>query len=130
MWVGLALVFGMFMLIGKKGVRLVPTKLQSVAEIALLFLRGLVDEFIGKEERKFFPFVASLFFFILSCNLIGLFPGSYTLTSQLVVTGTFAVFKKCITKGPLDTLLEGCPWDAIDMVPIDEYEKKYGELPY
>ncbi|MEE8541791.1 MAG: F0F1 ATP synthase subunit A [Desulfobacterales bacterium] len=92
MWVGLALVFGMFMLIGKQGVRLVPTKLQSVAEMVLLFLRGLVDEFIGKEERKFFPFVASLFFFILSCNVIGLFPGSYTLTSQLVVTGTFALF--------------------------------------
>ncbi|MCH8932886.1 MAG: F0F1 ATP synthase subunit A, partial [Nitrospinae bacterium] len=49
MWVGLALVFGMFMLIRQKGVRLVPTKLQSVAEMALLFLRGLVDEFIGKE---------------------------------------------------------------------------------
>jgi ferredoxin len=38
--------------------------------------------------------------------------------------------KKCITKGPLDTILEGCPWDAIDMIPIDEYEKTYGELPY
>jgi len=58
----------------------------------LLFLRGLVDDFIGKEERKFFPFVAALFFFILSCNMIGLIPGSYTITSQLVVTGTFAVF--------------------------------------
>ena len=92
MWVGLALVFGMFLLIRKTGLRLVPTKLQSIAEMLLLFLRGLVDDFIGKEERKFFPFVAALFFFILSCNVIGLFPGSYTLTSQLVVTGTFAVF--------------------------------------
>ena len=92
MWVGLALVFGMFLLIRKTGLRLVPTKLQSIAEMLLLFLRGLVDDFIGKEERKFFPFVAALFFFILSCNVIGLFPGSYTMTSQLVVTGTFAVF--------------------------------------
>ncbi len=92
MWVGLALVFGMFLLIRKTGLRLVPTKLQSIAEMLLLFLRGLVDDFIGKEERKFFPFVAALFFFILSCNVIGLFPGSYTLTSQLVVTGTFATF--------------------------------------
>ena len=30
----------------------------------------------------------------------------------------------------MDTFLEGCPWDAIDMLPIDTYEKKYGELPY
>ena len=38
--------------------------------------------------------------------------------------------KKCITKGPMDTLLEGCPWDAIDMVSLEEYEEKYGVLPY
>ena len=38
--------------------------------------------------------------------------------------------KKCVTKGPEGTLLDGCPWDAIVMVDIDEYEVKYGELPY
>jgi F-type H+-transporting ATPase subunit a len=92
MWAGLALVFGLFLLIRKTGVRLVPTKMQSMAEMLLLFVRGLVDDFIGKEERKFFPFIAALFFFILSCNMIGLIPGSYTITSQLVVTGTFAMF--------------------------------------
>jgi len=92
MWAGLAVVLGLFLLIRKTGVRLVPGKMQSMAEMLLLFLRGLVDDFIGREERKFFPFVAALFFFILSCNMIGLIPGSYTITSQLVVTGTFAIF--------------------------------------
>ena len=38
--------------------------------------------------------------------------------------------KKCISKGPMDTFLEGCPCDAIDMVPLDEYEAKFGSLPY
>lgn len=38
--------------------------------------------------------------------------------------------KKCITKGPMDTLLEGCPWDAIDMVPLEEFEAEHGALPY
>ena len=38
--------------------------------------------------------------------------------------------KKCVTKGPMDTLLEGCPWDAIDMIPIEEFEEDYGALPY
>ena len=38
--------------------------------------------------------------------------------------------KKCISKGPMDTFLEGCPWDAIDMMPLDQYEAKYGTLPY
>jgi F-type H+-transporting ATPase subunit a len=92
MWIGLAVAFGLFLLIRTTGVRLVPGKMQSIAEIFLLFLRDLVDDFIGKEERKFFPFAAALFFFILSCNLIGLIPGSYTITSQLVVTGAFALF--------------------------------------
>jgi len=39
---------------------------------------------------KYFPFIATIFFFILACNLIGMIPGSYTITSQLVVTGVFA----------------------------------------
>ena len=38
--------------------------------------------------------------------------------------------KKCITKGPMDTLLEGCPWDAIDMVSLQEFESEHGALAY
>ena len=92
MWVGLVTVFGLFMLVVKSGVRLIPGKLQITAEIALGFIKDMVDEFIGKEEaHKYFPFIATLFFFILACNLIGMIPGSYTITSQLVVTGVFAI---------------------------------------
>ncbi len=38
--------------------------------------------------------------------------------------------KKCTSKGPNGTFLDGCPWDAIDMIRLEEYEAKYGELPY
>jgi len=38
--------------------------------------------------------------------------------------------KKCISKGPMDTFLEGCPWDAIEMVPLEQYEEEFGTLPY
>ncbi len=38
--------------------------------------------------------------------------------------------RKCVSNGPNDTLLDGCPWDAIVMVDIDDYERDYGELPY
>ena len=38
--------------------------------------------------------------------------------------------KKCISKGPMDTFLEGCPWDAIDMVSLQEFESEHGELAY
>ena len=91
MWVGLVVIGGMFIIPAKRGMSLIPGKLQSVLEIAVEFIRNLVYEFIGEEEgRKYIPFIASLFVFILACNLIGLLPGSYTITSQLVVTGAFA----------------------------------------
>ncbi len=92
MWIGVALVFAIFMIVVRSGVSLVPGKLQSLAEMVLEFIGGMVDEFIGEDDRdKFLPFIASLFLFILICNLIGLVPGSYTITSQLVVTGAFAI---------------------------------------
>jgi len=92
MWIGVALVFAIFMIVVRGGVSLIPGKLQSLAEMVLEFIGGMVDEFIGEDDRdKFLPFIASLFLFILICNLIGLVPGSYTITSQLVVTGVFAI---------------------------------------
>jgi len=47
---------------------------------------------MGEKGMKFFPFVATLFVFILFCNILGLIPGSYTVTSQIVVTAAFALF--------------------------------------
>ena len=38
--------------------------------------------------------------------------------------------RKCLKQGPLDTFLEGCPWDAIVMVPTDQWEMRHGHLPY
>ena len=70
MWVGLSILFGLFMLVVKSGVRLIPGKLQIVAEISLGFIKDMVEEFIGKKEApKYFPFIATIFFFILACNL-------------------------------------------------------------
>ncbi len=92
MWVGLALISSMFIVPAKRGLSLVPGKLQSVLEIAMEFVRNMVYEFIGEEEgKKYIHFIASLFLFILACNLIGMVPGSYTITCQIVVTGVFAI---------------------------------------
>ncbi len=89
MWIACALIFLFFHVAGAQA-QLVPGRLQSVAEIAVDFLRGLTTEYMGEEGRRYFPFIATLFFFILFCNLLGLIPGAYTVTSQLMVTGTFA----------------------------------------
>lgn len=70
---------------------LVPTKLQSIAEIMVEFIRGIILDTMGPEGMRYFSLIASMFLFILFCNLLGLIPGTYTVTSQLVVTGVFAL---------------------------------------
>ncbi|MEW6543156.1 MAG: F0F1 ATP synthase subunit A [Nitrospirota bacterium] len=90
MWVVVGL--AAFLLIrGGAARRLVPGKLQSLAELLVDFIRGIILDTMGKDGMRFFPFVATLFVFILFCNLLGLIPGSYTVTSQIVVTGAFAL---------------------------------------
>jgi F-type H+-transporting ATPase subunit a len=70
---------------------LVPSKLQNLAELLVEFIRNIILDTMGHEGMKFFPLIATLFLFILFCNLLGLIPGTYTVTSQIIVTGVFAV---------------------------------------
>jgi len=91
MWVVVALIAGLLIVAGTSR-RLVPTKLQSLAELLVDFIRGMILDTMGKDGMRFFPFLATLFLFILFCNLLGLIPGSYTVTSQIVVTAAFAIF--------------------------------------
>ena len=91
MWLVVALVVLWLYFAGRER-RLIPTKMQSVAEVLVEFIRGMILDTMGKEGMKFFPFIATLFVFILFSNLLGLIPGSYTITSQIVVTGAFAIF--------------------------------------
>jgi F-type H+-transporting ATPase subunit a len=79
------------LIVAAKRKSLVPTKLQSLAELLVDFIRGIILDTIGKDGMRFFPFIASLFVFILFSNLLGLIPGSYTVTSQIVVTAAFAL---------------------------------------
>lgn len=78
------------MVLGTQGAHLVPTRVQAAAEMSYEFVASTVRGTIGNEGMKFFPFVFSLFMFVLFANLIGLIPGAYTVTSQIVVTFAFA----------------------------------------
>jgi F-type H+-transporting ATPase subunit a len=69
---------------------LVPGRLQSVAEIAHDFVAGMVRESMGKAGMTFFPFVFALFIFIFVCNMLGMIPGFFTVTSHIVVTAALA----------------------------------------
>jgi F-type H+-transporting ATPase subunit a len=76
---------------GTKSKELVPGRLQSAAEMFYEFMADTVRSSAGKEGLKFLPLVFSLFMFVLVCNLIGLIPGTYTVTSQIAVTFVFAL---------------------------------------
>ena len=90
MWIVVAAV-SLFFWATVRSQQLVPTRMQSMGEVSVEFLRALVLENMGERGMRYFPFLVTLFFFILFANLIGLIPGSYTVTSQLFVTGFFAI---------------------------------------
>lgn len=70
---------------------LVPGRLQSIAELSYEFIAGMVRENVGDEGRKYFPFIFSVFMFVLFGNLLGLIPGAFTFTSHIAVTFALAL---------------------------------------
>ena len=80
-----------FLIMSMRGRSLVPTRMQSIAEVFYEFVANTVRENVGQEGMKFFPLVFSLFIFVLICNLLGMVPGSFTVTSHLVVTAALAL---------------------------------------
>ena len=79
-----------FIVYAMGGRSLVPTRLQSVAEVIYEFVANTVRENIGEEGMKFFPLVFSLFVFVLVLNLIGMIPGGFTVTSHIIITAALA----------------------------------------
>ncbi|PPQ34627.1 F0F1 ATP synthase subunit A [Rhodopila globiformis] len=72
--------------LGMRPRAMVPGRLQAAAELSYDFVLSMCVDQIGPEGRKFFPFVFTLFFFILFGNLLGVFPYFFTFTSHIVVT--------------------------------------------
>lgn len=70
---------------------LVPGRMQSMAELTYEFISGMVKDNVGHEGKKYFPFIFTLFIFILFCNLLGMIPFSFTATSHIIVTFALAL---------------------------------------
>jgi len=79
-----------FMVVGMRGGALVPGRWQSLAEMSYEFVAGMLRDNVGSAGRRYFPFVFTLFMFILFCNLIGMIPYTFTVTSHIVVTFALA----------------------------------------
>jgi len=71
---------------------LIPGRMQGLAEMMYEFVADMVRSNVGNEGRPYFPFIFTLFVFLLFGNLLGLIPYSYTFTSQIVVTFVMAAF--------------------------------------
>jgi F-type H+-transporting ATPase subunit a len=80
-----------FLVIGTAKRSLVPSRLQSAAEISYEFVATTVRSTAGSEGMKFFPFVFTIFMFILTLNFIGLVPFTFTVTSHIIVTAALAI---------------------------------------
>lgn len=79
-----------FLTLSMRGGRLVPGRWQSMAEMSYEFIANMIRENVGAEGRKYFPFIFTLFMFILVGNLVGMIPFAYTFTSQIIVTFAMA----------------------------------------
>jgi len=95
MWMAIAVVcIVLLLVIGTSKRAVVPTRTQSVAESLYGFVYTMVEDVTGKDGIKYFPYIFTLFIFILISNFLGLLPMSFTTTSHIAVTAilAFAVF--------------------------------------
>ena len=80
----------LFLILSMRKSTLVPGRFQSMAELSYEMVAGMVRDNVGDEGRGYFPFVFTLFMFVLFGNLLGLIPGGFTFTSHIAVTFTMA----------------------------------------
>lgn len=109
---------------------LIPTRVQSVGEMGYEFVADMIRGVAGEDGLRFFPFVFTLFFFILAANIIGMVPYNFTTTSHVIVTGAlsllviglvivYGIFKNGMTFFRLFAPA-GAPWPIyIILIPIE-----------
>ena len=87
-----ALLILVFLLFGTREKKIVPGKIQLISEMLYNFVSKMINDTAGKKAKPYFPFIFSLFIFVLFCNMIGMLPYSFTVTSHIIVTLAFAMF--------------------------------------
>lgn len=80
-----------FLGFGMRHASLVPSRWQCLAEISYEFIANMIRDNVGQEGRKYFPFIFTLFMFVLAGNLLGMIPYSFTYTSHITVTFAMAL---------------------------------------
>lgn len=92
LWMGLAvLAIAGLMVLGTRGRAIVPNRVQSIAELAYGFVYKMVEDVAGKDGVRYFPYIMTIFLFIVFANFLGLLPMSFTTTSHIAVTVVMAL---------------------------------------
>ena len=79
-----------FFMLSMRSRSLVPGRMQSMAEVTHEFVAGMLRESTGSAGMKYFPFVFTIFMFVFTCNMVGMIPGFFTVTSHIIVTAALA----------------------------------------
>jgi len=79
-----------FLFLGTKKKGLIPSKMQLIAEMSYTFVAKMINDTAGSNAKSFFPFVFTLFMFVLFANMVGMLPYSFTVTSHIIVTFVLA----------------------------------------
>ena len=82
----------LFLFTGTKKKSLIPSKLQLITELSYTFVAKMINDTAGSSAKPFFPFIFTLFMFVLFCNMVGMLPYSFTVTSHIIVTFVLAAF--------------------------------------
>jgi len=70
---------------------IIPSRIQLISELCYNFITQLLRDTVGNEGRKYFPFVFTIFMFVLIGNMVGMIPYSFTFTSHIIVTFALAI---------------------------------------
>ena len=76
--------------VGTRRKAIVPTKIQLLTELSYTLVSKMISDTAGSKAKPYFPFIFSLFMFVLFCNMLGMLPYSFTVTSHIIVTFALA----------------------------------------
>ena len=87
-----AAIICLFLYFSTKERKIIPGKLQLISELLFNFIAKMISDTAGSKAKPYFPFIFSLFVFVLICNMVGMLPYSFTVTSHIIVTLIMALF--------------------------------------
>ena len=85
-----ALIIISIFFVGTRRKAIVPTKIQLITELSYTLVSKMISDTAGSKAKPYFPFIFSLFMFVLFCNMLGMLPYSFTVTSHIIVTFALA----------------------------------------